>query len=319
LILTTSMLYPAADAGAQCFQTLALSPGYFEYDYMVRLCVHFADPSLIPQDIICSRPRGDGEDIIQVPIYFYNAHEGIEHLEFAIESNDSILSFSPENCFSIYRASYYCSDPAGFNTLNLKLDACMPLCGPALAGYAYIVPSSGDDVTWINLVENSNTHRMFASDLFGADHYMFSAQYGGFVGESYLYTCQQPMCEEPNMPVTSLVASAGYARSVKLTWTAGDGNVTVIRARTDRYPTGYDDGRLVVEMPSEPGQQLYFFDTNVPDLAVVYYKAWSLTKDGSGNVINTSYVECSAVDTTFVHNEIAAEKTSWGALKKLAD
>ncbi len=305
----------SGSAYAQCYGSLALSPGFFEYDYLVRLCVHFGDVSSIPEDIVCSSGRMEGEDILQVPIYFYNAHEGVNRLEFAVESNDSIISFSPQNGFSIYHTSH--QEYTGFNRMNLKIDTCMPACGPTLAGYIYIVPAEDSDLTWIHLVPNANTHRMNALDPFGADHYVFSPQHGGYIGNSYLYTCQAPICEEPNMPVTNLVAQTGFARSVRLTWTAGEGNYTVIRARTDRYPAGYYDGRLVIEMESTPGQEMYFFDTEVPDLAIIYYKAFSLTINGGGDIINNSFVECEAVDTIFVHNEIAVETMSWGAIKGL--
>ncbi len=311
-VLSAALSSPAF---AQCYGSLSISPAFFEYDYLVRLCVHFGGGSSIPEDIVCNRSRIEGEDIIQVPIWFYNGHEGVGSLEFAIESNDSIISFAPENCFEIYSSSWH--EYAGFNRMNVEIEACTPICGPALAGYVYIVPSAGSELTWINIVPNADKGRMFASDASGTGHYMFSPHHGGYVGNSYLYTCQQPICAEPNMPVTSLVAQAGFARAVKLTWTAGEGNWTVIMARTDRYPTGYDDGRRVVVMPCTPGQQLYFFDTAVPDLAIVYYKAFALTKDASGNILNNSFVECSATDTAFVRNEIATESSSWGALKSL--
>ena len=158
---------------------------------------------------------------------------------------------------------------------------------------------------------------MYTWDSFSRGHYAFSPQHGGYIGNSYLYTCQQPLCEEPNMPVTDLVAQGGYAHSVKLTWTAGEGNRTIIRAREDKFPTGYDDGRLVVDMESTPGEQLYFFDTEIPSLAYLYYIAYSLTVDEGGKVLQTSFVECEATDTTFVHDEIANEKMSWGKIKSL--
>ncbi|HSG27867.1 MAG TPA: hypothetical protein VLA34_05255 [Candidatus Krumholzibacterium sp.] len=307
----------SGNALAQCYGPLMISPTYFEYDYLVRLCVHFGDVSSLPEDVVCSRGRDAGEDIIQVPIYFYNGHEGISRLEFAIESNDSILSFAPENCFEIYHSSYIEDEKSGINQMNIKVLSCMPVCGPALAGYVYIAPAGDSPTTWINLAENAHTHRMYASDPNGDDHYLFSPHHGGYVGDSWLYTCQEPICEEPNLPVTSFVAEAGFATAIRLTWTAGSGDRTVIRARTDRFPTGYDDGRLVVEMASVPGQRQYYFDTGAELYSIVYYKAFSLTTGAGGEVLNNSYVECSATDTVFVHGEISVEEKSWGAIKML--
>jgi hypothetical protein len=158
---------------------------------------------------------------------------------------------------------------------------------------------------------------MYASDCHYYNHPMFSPNHGGYVGSSYLYTCQRPICEEPNLPVVDLEAEAGYGIAVKLTWTAGEGNTTVIRARTDRYPTGYGDGRLVVEMPGTFGQHQYYYDTVAEQGAIIYYKAFSLTKDLSGQVIDDSFIECAATDTTFTHGFIATEESSWGAIKKM--
>ncbi len=105
--------------------------------------------------------------------------------------------------------------------------------------------------------------------------------------------------------------------AVKLTWIAGEGNTTVIRAGEDGFPTGYGDGRLVVEMPSTYGQRLYYYDTAAPQGAILYYKAFSLTMDTSGEVLDDSFVECAATDTTFTHGFIATEESSWGAIKKI--
>jgi len=277
---------------AQCYGSLALYPGFFEYDYLVRYCVHFGDISQIPEDIVCSTGRNHGDDIVQVPIYCYNTHEGISYMEFALQSNDSILSFSPQSGLTLTYSTYDILD--GSYQMNLKM-AASSVCGPLLVGYLYVAPGIESDVTWINIVPNRHTQRMYTWDSFSRGHYAFSPQHGGYIGNSYLYTCQQPLCEEPNMPVTELVAQAGYARSVKLTWTAGEGNHTIIRARVDRFPTGYDDGRLVVDMESTPGQQQYFFDTEIPDLAFMYYIAYSLTVDEGGKGTGMSpYSEVSA-------------------------
>ncbi len=141
-ILTVVMIIPSGEANAQCFGSLMLSPGFFEFDYLVRLAVHFGSAEDIPTDIICSRGRIPGEDIIEVPIWFYNVHEGVTYLEFAVESNDSIVGFTPESCISIVHETIVKLKGGIFNH-SIKLDACMPLCGPGLAGYALIKPAEG--------------------------------------------------------------------------------------------------------------------------------------------------------------------------------
>ena len=84
---------------------------------------------------------------------------------------------------------------------------------------------------------------------------------------------------------------------MKLTWIAGSGNRTMIRYRTDRYPTGTEDGHLAVEVPSTPGESQYFFHTGIPSAATLYYKAFSLTRDAGDLITRSSFVECASVDT----------------------
>lgn len=306
---------PAAGALAQCYGSLMLSPGFFEFDYLVRLAIHFGDASELPEGVTCSSVRMPGAETVEVPVWFYNAHEGISRLEFGVESNDTILAFEPENGFSIYHQSSYRTED-GLYQFNVKMNAAEAVCGPAMAGYAIVRPAEASELTWIDLIPNQHTRRMFATDPYYDDHYMFSPQHGGYIGSSYLYACQEPICEEPNLPVTDLVAESGYGRSVKITWTSGEGNTTMIRARLGRYPTGYSDGRLVVQVPSTPGQRQYYYDTDVPDRDIVYYKAFSLTLDAGGSIVENSFVECAAVDTTLTCGKIAVEETSWGAIKK---
>ena len=300
---------------AQCYGSLSLEPDFFQNDYLVRLAVHFGGEYDIPGNIMCSRPRYPGEEIVEVPIWFYNAHEGILSLEFAVESNDSLLGFTPNDCWDILQSSIVTTD-AGIHQLNLKLIACRILCGPGLAGWALVKPAPGSDQTWINLLPNRVTQRMRSLDGNSVWHYMYSPHHGGFIGSNWLYTCQEPICEEPNESVVRLIAEADYGHWVTLIWWAGGGNTTMIRARLDRFPTGYNDGRLVAEMPSTPGQRQGCYDTEAPLSTLVYYTAFSLTKVG-GVVTLDSFVECAAVDTAMTTSVIATEPASWGAIKTI--
>lgn len=302
-------------ARAQCYGSLSLDPGFFEYDYLVRLAVHFGDEHDIPGGVMCGRSRYPDEEIVEVPIWFYNAHEGIVYLELGVESNDSIVGFTPNNCWDVMHSSIVKTDASIFQ-LNLKLDACGPLCGPGLAGWVLVRPAPGSDLTWINLVPNRISGRMRAIDASLGGRNAFSPHHGGYIGSGWLYTCQEPICEEPNEGVPWLIAEADYGHWVKLAWVAGAGNTTVIMARLDRFPTGHGDGRLVVEMPSVPGQRQIFWDTGAPLSTLVYYAAFSLTKE-NGVVTLDSFVECAAVDTTMTTSVIATEEASWGAVKTI--
>jgi hypothetical protein len=313
-LLSTAM--PGASR-AQCYGSLALEAGFFEYDYLVRLAIHFGDEQDFPNGVICHRSPLPGEEIVEVPVWFYNAHQGIVYLEFAVESNDSLVGFTPNNCWDVVMSSVSMTGTS-IHHLDLKLDACGPLCGPGLAGWALVKPAPGSDLTWINLLPNRATGRMRAMDGDLASHNIFPPQHGGYIGSGWLYTCQDPICEEPNEGVRWLIAEADYGHWVKIAWTAGGGNTTVIRARLDRYPNGYGDGRLVAEMPSAPGQRQIFYDTEAPLSTLVYYAAFSLTKEG-GVVALDSFIECAAVDTAYTTSVIATEEASWGAIKTLGD
>jgi hypothetical protein len=312
-ILAVVIIIPSGAAYAQCFGSLNIAPGFFEFDYLARLAVHFGNAEDIPGQVMCSRTRMPGEEVIEVPIWFYNVHEGMIYTEFGVESNDDIVGFTPAECVHVHHSSRHILGE--IYHYSLKLEACGPLCGPGLLGYILIEPSERSEATWINLVPNIHTARMVVQDDSYKMHSAFSPHHGGYVGPGYLYTCQTPICEEPNYPVVELDAMAGFGLAVRLTWTAGDGNTTMIRARTDRYPTGYNDGRLVVEVPSVPGQHQVFYDLVAPQGTIIYYKAFSLTKDMSGQIIENSFVECASTDTTFTHGFIATEESSWGSIK----
>ncbi len=300
---------------AQCYGSLALSSSFAEFDYLVRLAVHFGDAASIPTDITCSRSMLPSELVIDVPLWAYNLHEGAGYLEFSIVSNESIAVFVPDNCWSVV-GSYRCRSGTEYR-LDLALQACGTSCGPVRIGYAQVIRIKESDPIWIDLRPNSQTSKMIAIDGYGKSHNVFSPQHGGFIGQNYLYTCQEPICEEPNTSVADFVAMQGQGCSVKLAWEAGSGNRTMIRYRTDRYPTGTEDGLLAIEVPSFPGESQYYFHTGIPGAATLYYKAFSLTRDAGDYITRNSFVECASVDTVQVKCEIGVKPASWGSIKSL--
>jgi hypothetical protein len=313
-LFLVALLFPVnSEVQAQCYGALNVDTEFLKYNYIVRLAIHFGDESDIPGNIQCCRDLMAGESPVQVPVYFYNAHGGIYQLGFSVSSCDSIASFTPSNGFSL---SYGTPEKvSGHYRYTVKLESGFPVCGPALAGYANIIPSGRNDPIWVDLQEVSSINRMYATDQFGREYYAFSPQHGGYIGGHFLYNCQEPICEEPNPAVTDLEASIGMANSVKLTWTAGGGDQTMIRYSLDGFPAGHGDGEHVVTVDSAPGQEQYFYHTGPPLGVVIYYTAFSLTMDGTQEVIRNSFVECAATDTTLADVQIDAEITSWGALK----
>jgi hypothetical protein len=299
---------------AQCYGALALAESYFEFDYLVRLAVHFGNSSDLPDNIVCCRAVTPGESPIEVPVYAYNLHEGITSIEFTAESNDSIADFIPAHCFCIHqKIALKCP---GYWRIDLKLCTCEKICGPELVGHVVIIPVSGADPLFVDLVPNRQTHKMLASDVHGGEHNAFSPHHGGYIGDGFMYACQDPICEEPNSPVLDFDASMGHVCAVRLAWRAGGGNRTVIRYRTDRYPTGYEDGELAVEIATEPGRNYLFYHTHFPTEHYLYYKAFSISRDAAGNVVNNSFVECSSVDCLLATCLNATDESSWGGIKK---
>jgi hypothetical protein len=308
-------LASAGIARAQCYQSLLPASGATGYEHVVRLCVHFSDASFIPDDIICSRNGPGGESAIDVPIYAYNLHEGIEYLEFSIASNESLAAFVPGSCFSVVAS--HASRRGAEYAIDLAIQASGPTCGPVHVGSARVEPGSQQGPIWIDLVPNGQTGKMFALDAYGLAQILYTPHHGGFIGTGYLYACQRPLCEEPNAPVREFVAEKDAGCSTRLSWVAGGGNLTVVRFRTDRYPTDYQDGELAVETASEPGQIQTTLHGGFPEPAILYYKAFSLTRDAGGLITNTSFVECCSADTVVVNCQIAVGAASWGAIKSL--
>ena len=313
-IALLSLLLPAT-LDAQCYGSLALSPDFFGYDYLVRICVHFGDISTIPYDIVCGAAMPQGERPIAFPLYAYNLYEGVGYLEFSIESNDSLTLFEPSADFQI--VSSVAEKEGNLYRLNLKLETSWPVCGPVFVGTAEVESVTGADLIWVDLVPNRDTGEMIARDGDGDRHYLFSPKHGGFVGGDFLYTCQEPICPEPNLPVQDFYAVTGPGCSVKVGWVCGSGNRTMVRYRLDRFPEGYEDGALLCELNSEPGEELFYYHNGMPQGQLIYYTAFSLTKDAGGNISLDSFVECSAMDTIRASCVIAVEESSWGEIKSL--
>jgi hypothetical protein len=301
---------------AQCYGSLALSPDFFGYDYLVRICVHFGDISTIPYDIVCGTTMPPpGSWPVEFPIYAYNVHDGIDFLEFSIESNDSLTRFVPSGDFQV--AHVTAEKVGNLYRLNLELETAWPICGPVFVGTAEVEPVSGVDPIWVDLVPNRETGEMSARDRNGNQHYLFSPKHGGYAGMDYLYTCQEPICPEPNISVKDLYAITGPGCSIKVGWTSGGGNKTMVRYHPDHYPVGYSDGALLCEVSSSPGEVLFYYHSGIPQGQLVYYTAFSLTRDTAGNILLDSFVECSAMDTVRASCVIAVEESSWSEIKSL--
>jgi len=315
--LLFSVLSSLTDAQlhAQCFGSLTLSPDFFGYDYLARICVHFGDISTIPYDIVCGTTIPPGDHPVEFPIYAYNLHDGVDYLEFSVESNDSLARFIPAGDFQV--VGQVLEREGSLYRMNLVLEAAWPVCGPVFVGTAEVERVSGVDPIWIDLVPNRDTGEMSARDRYGTQHYLFSPKHGGFAGSGFLYTCQEPICPEPNLPVKDLYAITEPGCSIKVGWTSGGGNRTMVRYHVDHFPQGYEDGVLLCEVASSPGENLFYYHYGVPQGQLIYYTAFSLTRDAGGNIDLDSFVECSAMDTVRASCVVAVEEASWSEIKSI--
>ena len=91
----------------------------------------------------------------------------------------------------------------------------------------------------------------------------------------------------------------------------------MIRYRFDRFPTGYNDGELAVEVPTMPDQWQFFYHTGLPQGKVVYYSAFSLTRDIGGEIALNSFIECASTDTVNTSCVVATKESSWSLIKKM--
>ena len=314
-ILLLITVFFTVDTNAQCYGSLVLSPDFFGNDYIVRLCVHFGDVNTLPYDVACARAMMPGESPVEFPVYAYNLHDGIDYLEFSVESNDSIARFVPEGDFMIQSSSIEYDD--GTYRIDLKLVSSWPVCGPTFVGVVEVVPVHGYGSVWVDLAPNRTTGEMIARDRYNNRHYLFSPKHGGYVGSDYLYRCQEPICEEPNEHVTNVYAITAPGCSVKIGWFTGSGNRTMVRYSYDHYPTGYDDGELLNEVPSIPGIDQFTYHLPVPQGELIYYSIFSLTRDIGGAIELGSFVECSSLDTVYTSCVIATKEATWGQIKSL--
>ncbi len=307
----------SASLGAQCQPVLALASSASGSAYYVRMAVHFGEVYSVPNDIICSRSLIEGENVVSVPVWIYNLHQGIDYVEFSVASNESLGVFIPDNSFAIV-SSVSSRTEEGYR-IDLIMETPTAVCGSARLGYAEVHRVNGCDPVWIDLGPNAITGRMIARDASGELHYVFSPQHGGYLGQEYLYACQEPICEEPNMTATCFEVVPDVNCRVRLRWNAGSGNCSMIRWSTNRYPTSIADGELAVEIPTSQGQiyDVSVYHEELSATTPLYYTVFSITRDPSGLIVRDSFVECVALGYTYMRCPVATEETSWGTIKSL--
>lgn len=95
-----------------------------------------------------------------------------------------------------------------------------------------------------------------------------------YYGVFYVNSAPDPV---PPGPATGFYADVADGRA-NLTWKTPldwDTSGTMIRCRTDRYPTGVTDGSLVCDQPSGPNTQVTFLHTGLTNGLTYYYSAFA--------------------------------------------
>ncbi|MFQ5598288.1 MAG: fibronectin type III domain-containing protein, partial [Nitrospiria bacterium] len=113
----------------------------------------------------------------------------------------------------------------------------------------------------------------------------------------------------PPADIANFTATPGF-RKIDLSWinpTDADFVGVRIRVRTDRFPTGIDDGELVGDVSGSPGNEMHLTHLNLSNGVTYFYLAASY--DSSGNFQNTAFVSATPIGTATEDNgssEVAA-------------
>jgi hypothetical protein len=189
-----------------------------------------------------------------------------------------------------------------------------PFCGPASLGELTLAVRSGCRGLWADLTGFGGDGPPIVVLRMGETPAL-CPNHGAYAGPRDLYHCQLPLCPEPNEPVRDFTPLASEGRVPQLGWTAGGGNVTVIRYRSDGfYPISLTDGELLAAMPTIPGQRYTCRHEN-PEVPRCWYSAFAVTVEGETIVLG-SRLECGALTTASFDPSIEVMPATWGALKR---
>lgn len=314
--LLLALPVPALVVGAAAGVCEELSPTsdnflHFGIDYRPR--IDFQPPDAGQE--ACPRELPDTlPGTVDFDIYAYNLHGGMLGAEFRVVSDAPIQSFSPGFDFSRISGDIHNLDAATWvDDISLVGSA---VEGPALLGTVTVLVEEGRESVAVDLKGYGGAETAtFTIEVLG-ELPAVSPRHGAYAGASDLYHCQPPLCEEPHLPPPDFSALQTGGMVIELGWTAGDGNYTMIRYRSDGiFPTSIYDGQRLVLMPTVEGQR-YSTTHPYPNTTRYWYTIFNVTKV-SGVIVRGSQIEKGSFVAASVDESVPNEPVTWGAVKGL--
>ncbi len=283
----------------------------FGTDYLPRVDFCQAEPG----QANCALPLPASlPGVIEFPLYADNLQGAILGARFRLLSSQQITGFTPAAGLSVIGGA----EPAvsaGVWHLDVQLGGAS-LCGPAVLGRLTVGVPAGCTGLWVDLAGHLGEPAPIVVSIVKGEVPAVSPRHGAYAGQYDPYHCQTPLCREPNSPVAGFAPLQSGGFTIELGWTAGGGDFTMIRYRTDGVsPTSIFDGQLLTLMPTIAGQSYSFFHEN-PDVTQYWYTAFAVTMSGD-TVATGSRLECDSFTTATVDPSVRTEPVTWGAVKNL--
>lgn len=281
--------------------------GNYGLDHRPRIGFQVSDA-----DVSCVIPLAV-EAATEMTLYAWNLGLGISGASFRLVSNGDIEGFTPGSEFGLVGSSVAMPDGT-LTVIDVEL-AGLAECGPVELGTIAVSPTTGSSGVYVDIDGYAGTGTATLFLVAGPDVPAISPFHGAYAGDQDLYHCQPALCAEPLAAITDLSSVQSGGTVIELGWTAGEGDATMIRYRSDgEHPTSIYDGELLVAFPAVAGQWQSIVHTN-PEVPEYWYTAFSVRLDGS-EVTQSSLLECGSFTTASVDESISNETLSWGAFKQ---
>ncbi len=310
VIMVLSILVTAVAQGGVCE---ALSPTSanvvgFGTDYLPRIDFH---PGEGEADLCAVPLPATLPGTLALPLYAYNLQGEASGVRLRLVASAEISGFQPASGVTLSRMDGPLQD-GGLWFVDLELSG--TLCGPALLGQLELLVPAGATTLFADVAGFGGSGSPTVTNVLGGALPAVSPRHGVYAGATDLYHCQPPLCREPHAPVRGLTALQSGGFIIELGWTAGGGEFTMIRYRSDGVPpTSVFDGELLTVVPTIPGQS-YAVIHNNPLVIRYWYTAFAVSM--SGDVVTLgSRLECDSFTTASVDPSIPVTDVTWGAVK----
>ncbi|MHB8078130.1 MAG: hypothetical protein ACYDIE_02590 [Candidatus Krumholzibacteriia bacterium] len=280
----------------------------FGTDYLPRIDFH---PGEGAADLCAVPLPGALPGTVALPLYAYNLQGEASGARLRLVASAEITDFQAAPGVVRTRMEGPRFD-GQFWSVDLELSG--SLCGPAQLGELQLLAPAGATTLFADVAGFGGSGAPTVTNTLKGELPAVSPRHGAYAGAADLYHCQPPLCREPHAPVQGLTALQSGGFVIELGWTAGDGEFTMIRYRSDGVsPTSVFDGDLLTVMPTVPGQSYAVIHEN-PEYSQYWYTAFSVSLSGD-TVTLGSRLECDSFTTASVDPSIPTTDASWGAVK----